>query len=295
MAQDSGNILYFPSDLRTPTNDGKLYPLVEFSVQGSPKDGNMYKSIYLPMPAGISFSDGGSYGTIDLGLMGAGGLEALRQISEGDRRGAIETIGEGITQGISSIGTAIKQYASKKLTMVGNDKGMFAMKKIQAPNTNTTFTGNTIRSFTFNATMVARNEEDTSQMRNIAKVFRRYVYADADAGNPNIYLDYPPIWTVKFYIDGHENRNLPRIFSCYLETFTCTYNPDSNVFYSKDGAPIQTNISMTFRETRVLNRLDIDNLEDVDERGINPKTGLASFAPTTYSRPLPPPSFSALP
>jgi Tail-tube assembly protein len=276
MAEDTSNIAYFPSDLRSVTAAGKAFPQIEFTVQGSAADGRMYKSIYLPMPMGITFHDGGDYSKIELGPIGGLGMDAMSNLMRGDISGAYSAAKSSLGQSglASSIFTKVKAYAAQKVGgMMGSERGadlaMFGMKKINAPNTNTTFTGNNLRSFTFSLKMIARNSNDTNQIRRIHRILRRYTYAGSDSTAPNLVLDYPPIWRIRFIIDGNENQYMPKIFACYLTTLQTTFNASNNTFRYEDGSPYEVDLSITFQETRTLTRRDIDNLEYISSNDPN--------------------------
>lgn len=271
--------IVFPSDLRSLSGD-QSYPQIEFTVMEDKVGGNSFTSIYLPMPAGVNFSDGGSYSELALGDIAAGGgLEALSGAMEGDIGGVVQGLGNTLKQQVSSIKPRIKAAAAKTLLAsagVTEEMAMFAQKKIKAPNQNTTFTGNRLRSFSFSFKLIARSEEDTRTIDTMQRTFRRYTYAGSSDDAPNVVLDYPPLWQIKFLLGDMENPFLPKIFACYLETFECSFNNETSVF-RYDGSPFSTAFSLSFKETRTLTRKDIDLLSaNISDRGIDPKTGMAT-------------------
>lgn len=274
-------IICFPSNLRE--NDGTKnggYPQISFTVQSSPKEGRMFKTIYLPLPQGISFGENGEYSSVDLGpLAGSGLQDSLTSLLHGDIAGAASGAG-GVLNQIKNLkfmeAAAILSSKIPYVGEAGKEKAMFALKKITAPNTNTTFTKNSIRDFMFSFSMIARTKEDTRAINSIHKIFRRYTYAGADSGSPNIILDYPPVWKIQFLIDGVDNPYIPKLFSCYLKGLSTTFNPSTHSIRT-DGSPHEISIQLSFQESRVLTRRDIDDLElGISDRGIDEKTGLAS-------------------
>jgi hypothetical protein len=283
-------ILSFPSDL---SNTLAGYPHVSFSTVTSPGDGatgNMFKHVHLPMPVGVSFGDGGSYSSIDLGILGAGGMDALQNVANG--QGTVDSLKSGVS---GTVNQAVNLKAIEKASIISKfipkigdkvkEKGFFAQKKIDAPNTNTSFTGNTVRTFSFAFTMIAKNKADTAVIKDIHNFFRRYTYASADSGAPNLILDYPPVWTIKFHADGRENPYYPRIFGCYLTGFTTTFNSSQNAFRT-DGSPLEVTIGLSYQETRVLNAIDIEALQSgTSNLGIDENTQLATSATTVRKTP----------
>jgi hypothetical protein len=274
---------FFPRELRDPNSS---YPCVSFSF-ASPID-QKTQYIYLPMPGSLAVSDGASFDEIDLGMLaGAGGQDALQKVMKGDIKGAVSSLVGVGSQGTSLSMMEIASIAAQRMKSLEKYKKniAFASKKIQPANKNTNFTGNNMRSFSFEFKLVARDSKDSENIRNIHNLLRKYLYAGDDGGSPNLILDFPPVWLIKFWdTPGVENNFIPKIFSCYLENLTCTFNGESNA-YRVDGAPVDVSLGMTFKETRVLVRSDITTLEGrTSNRGIDPKTGLAiSTVPVTNS------------
>ena len=64
-----------------------------------------------------------------------------------------------------------------------------------------------------------------------------------------------------------ENEYLPGIWSCYLTNVGTTFNSSSNMYFS-DNAPTEVDLSLTFQETRVLNRNDMMQIKKSPDRGI---------------------------
>jgi hypothetical protein len=53
---------------------------------------------------------------------------------------------------------------------------------------------------------------------------------------------------------------LPKIWECYLTALSVSYNGSANLWHT-DGAPIECEISVSFKETRALRHQDIRNLD----------------------------------
>lgn len=272
---------FFPRELRDPNSS---YPCISLSF-ATPKDQKRHY-IYLPMPGSLAVSDGATFDEIDLGAAaGAGGQDSLQKLLRGDVGGAIGSAASAAKQGLSVAtnfsAAEVANIAStriKSLEKYQKNIG-FASKKIQPKNKNSNFTGNNMRSFSFDFKLVAKDSKDSENIKNIHNLLRKYIYAGDDGGAPNIILDFPPVWLIKFWdTPGVENKFLPKVFGSYLESLQCTFNGESNA-YRVDGAPIDVSLSLTFKETRVLVRSDITTLEGTNSnRGIDSDTGLATSA-----------------
>ena len=251
----------YPADTFFPDylNDANgKYPCIRFSTYSDPEEGKKLFSIYLPCPANITFSDSGTYDqNVNLGIIGGAQADIMRAAGSGN---FLATAGEKIGQVMSLKLSEALAIASEEISPELQDKILFAQRKIKAPNQVAQFRGNEPRSFNFSFTAVVRSESESNAIHNIHRIFRRYTYAGADKGAVNIILSYPPVWKIDFLLDGGLNGKLPKIYGCYLSSIETNFNSGQSSFMT-DGSPQQVDISLTFKETRTLNRLDIDNLE----------------------------------
>jgi hypothetical protein len=239
--------LVFPLEMRGSGLANK--PVILFTAFD--KKENKPIKIFLPTPIGVSFGDKGEYSTMDLGVIGGMAL--------------------GGGPKLSSINTEnIRALAGSKLGV--GEQTSFLTKQVKNPNTNTTFTANTLRTFAFNFKLIASSEEESEIIRQIHTRFRYYAYADMLENEDNILLNYPPVWTIKFMDmgTGEENKFIPRIFSTYLASCDSTFNAGGNMYYN-NNAPLEIDMSLMFQETRTLTRKDIREMENdqLGNRGIN--------------------------
>ena len=281
---DKGALLY-PLDLR----GAKDRPVVRFTAheRKSENGGATQHHIYFPAPPGINFSEGANYNTINLGALGGAAASAISAGADAMKAGG--SFGDAISAAGSNIAAQAKSVkkgealalAAKYSGVVGDDlKGAIglATQSVVNPNTNTTFEGNSIRSFSFTFKLVARSKLETETIRKIHNKFRAFAYADANKNSNNLMLAYPPVWNIDF-LNMHtqsDNPYIPKIYSCYLTSVQATFNTTSGAFH-RDGAPLEVDISLGYQETRTLNRQDIIDLEDgqnlaggrgIDQNGI---------------------------
>ena len=264
--------LMYPLELRNQTSR----PCIEFTAYDTSSGDVQLKTIWFPCPAGIEINDQATYNTIDLGALGgalntalaaAGGAEGIG--------GKASAAGKSLIDQVKSArGGEIAALAAMALPGYG-DKLQFKAKTILNPNTNTNFTGNAVRSFNFAFKMIARSEAEAKEIQRIHKTFRKYTYADSNGNQQNLTLRYPPVWRIRF-LDGQKNENtyIPKIFSCYLQNVTSTFNSTSPTFHT-DGSPLEVDVTLSYQETRVLTRFDIENMGQDENRGIG-SDGLAT-------------------
>ena len=255
-------LMQFPSDLGEANR-----PYIRFKCESYEADKSL-KIINLPCPAGISFSDGGSYTTVDVGTIatllpavmsaGAGPMEMAKALGRAAQREA---------KGLGAMGATILLAR-----MVGADQvatGIeFANKSVRNPRTNAAFSGNTLRNYQFNFKLIGRNSGEVRTIDNIQNTFREQVYAEKLNGSSSFMLKYPNQWTVQF-IDpsspGTEMEYMPKIYTCYLTTFNTVINSTANAF-REDSSPYEVDISLQFQETKILTRDEIIKLEKNGDR-----------------------------
>jgi hypothetical protein len=253
--------LRFPSNL---TTTAQKFPFIGF-VARKGSTGERY--VYLPIPPGISFSDNMQYSSIDLGIIGSAVAKATTAaVNEGG--GLLSGAGAGIG---AATGTMVNQMRSRNAaaaaSLLAKSTGFdnvsnfidVASKQVIAPNTNTAFQNSNIRQFQFSFKMMPRDEKEAETITEIVKRFRQNMYP---MGN-DLILTYPPIWNIMFY-DGttsSENKKLPGIHDCYLIGMSAVYNSSGNMFH-EDGHPVETDVQLTFEETRALALADIVNYSE---------------------------------
>ncbi len=276
---NNSGLLQYPLDL-TSTAKQQVVMLTAYTKEGEKVTP---QTIYLPCPTGIGFNDSAAFGTIDLGIIGSSVLEAVNvaQNTEGSTGTRAKAGVDAFVDTASSISAGQAAKIGMSLTPFAEQANL-SSRSLSNPNTNSNFTGNSVRQFSFNFKMIANSEAEAEAIRQIHQRFRYYTYAKAQTGENKFTLDYPPVWTVKFldFETGKENKFIPAIYSSYLTTVGTTFNSGANMFYS-DGAPLEVDMALTYQETRVLQRDDLINMESgqMSEREIggdgNPK--LASY------------------
>lgn len=262
--------LKFPIELDGEISEALKYnanrPFMAFSTYKQPRT-----RIYLPIPEGLSFSDSAEYSTIDLGTIGE--LANIEPESEGFFDTVKNAIGKTTTLKASQIARiAIEGVAGS--SELGK-AALFSTKQILNPNTNTTFTGVGLRNFSFSFKLIGRNPDDSKMIRDIHETFRIHTYPESDDSENNIILNYPEIWTIKFFdtlgkakvetffdnVDSshagsfNESEFIPKIYECYLTGMSTNINSSSSIFRN-DGAPVEVDFSLNFQETRTLIRQD---------------------------------------
>ena len=252
-----------PPVMKFPINlEDKGRPMIRFTCTPSSGDeGN--RSVYFPCPQGVSYSDGGSYTTIDIGIIGTLAKIAAAEGSVQDKAFKGADIAMKEAQAAGTVGASI--LAAKALGADNIATAIeFANKQVRNPRTNTAFSGNTLRNFQFDFKMIGKSKQEVQMIDAIQRVFREKVYASKLGGVSSFMLQYPPKWIIEFLEPkgGKELTYMPKIYSCYLTAANTVINASSNTFRDEDMSPYEIDVSLQFQETKILTREEIIDLED---------------------------------
>lgn len=227
---------------------------------------NVSEIISLYMPPAVSMADGASYSNFDLGPLGSTGAEIGKTLFEGDgnAKTALENaIGtNGSRTGVQK--AALQQAFSNFGLSHGaidrvRDLYMKQQGKVVNPNTVLQYNNSNIRGYQFTFKMVAESESEAKEIKRIIHAFRSAMYGEKDSA---LSLSYPATWAIMFQTPAGPNKYLPAIhYECYLENLTANYNTNDTMMHA-DGAPLEVDVQLQFRETKALSRSEINALHD---------------------------------
>ena len=231
----------YPHSLSEKIENG--FPHVSFTVikRGSPSDHR--RRIHMYLPTALSVSDGAKYSEVDLGLAKAAQGLRDKTVNQSDVISALIAKASGG-------GGLVEAAASAQQIRQG-----VALN----PYTNMAFQGTNIRSFSFSFQMAPESSEESETIRRIENLFRKYLYPKRSGA---VTIIYPPTFRIQFWKGESENKFLPKIVDSFLTGVEVSYNESTNV-YHKDGAPVETKLTLNFQETKALVQSDLYN-EDGD-------------------------------
>lgn len=260
--QTSFGDLNYPSDLYS--QEGR--PIIQFRCNYEDSGVSNAYSIHLPIPVNISTSDGISYDDAELGSVGSIITEAASTALNGQGsfadnakdvakgiydRGA--GIGNGSIEGIIASVASVTPIAALTPEKVSSAVSIATQATVN-PFVTTQFSGVATRGYTYTFKLMARSKAEADMIRSIDRAFRVGAYPEEE----NLALHYPPTWTVRYvqYPSFADISYIPKVFDCYLTSVSSAINASGNMWH-KDGSPLETDISVTFKETRALTAKDI--------------------------------------
>lgn len=217
-------------------------------------------SIWLPAPSNIAWNDGMTPGDFSKSALFEGAKQLIGKLFNREEGDAAEV---GMSAG--DIAKSSVVLLKGKLGSFG-EKAFFEARIVQNPNTRTTFQGHPVRQFSFNFKFIPRTEKEAKQVRGLVKAFTRNIYASTSGqlGSASFALNYPPTWKIRFIRGGSENPYVPKIYESFLTSVTSTLNSEG-AFWHEDGSPKSIDLTLTFQETRTLDRNLYDKMESAAE------------------------------
>ena len=238
--------------------------------------------LYMP-PDALKTSYSQSIGDIEMGgfislarsdMAGAGAAMA-----KGNIRGAMAAAGvlKGDVAGSDKI-DILKDFGKAAVTefgkkAAGTSAGQAVSKatgQILNPHKAVVYQGpGGFRTFSFTFQLVPKSADEAKEIFNIVKFFKKRMHPGTGAGAginniSSVTLTYPDEFEIKYYVNNREvdgsdfTKPLFKIKNCFMESFSADYSTSSLVSFMDDGNPLTTTISMSFKETQLLTKKDID-------------------------------------
>ena len=222
------------------------------------------RQISLYLPVGLQFRDTVSYDNMQLGGMGAAAEAGLK--GGGSAVAAIlEQTGKTISNAMSGGGAsdAAKLATTKIMGKFGDEiSGAFksAGQVTTNPNTRVLFKEVGLREFAFAFKFIATSAREAEEIKEIIKLFRTELYPEninITVGGSSVSVGYrfPNKFQLNIEYDGEEVAT--RIKPCYLRDIGVTYNNTAMAMHS-DGNFQEIEMTLSFQETRTLNRKDVE-------------------------------------
>jgi hypothetical protein len=286
--QENGGKVYrpivFPQDL--DNEHYMIYNVVERTRNTRKEIGTqrVIRTIVLPIPTNLATSYGASYQNESLGVFGA---MAAGRINAADLKGAASDISSMIGQKIQAASDAIKTKdvdaavraagtgaplaAGAAATgaagaiggllafggTVGNVAQGIGVSEGLAinPHMAVLFQGVDFREHSFTYKFIARNSTESRLIKDLINTLKYHMHPNYKIGN--LAFEYPDEFTIEF--SSTLAPYLYKIGTCVLKNVSINYNAEGVPAFFDTGAPVSVEISMTFQETKIITK---DNLDD---------------------------------
>ena len=119
------------------------------------------------------------------------------------------------------------------------------------------FQGVEFRDFQMSFTFTPYSAAEAEQVKNIIEKFRMFSSPKRNENiGKNMFWVPPALFEIDFKFNGQHNANLPKLKDCVIESIDVNYTPNGWAAHT-DGAPVQTTITMQFKEISLIGRDDI--------------------------------------
>ena len=235
---------------------------------------NPVGSVTLPLFRGLSYNDGVTFNSVDVGLLGAAG-----DIGAADNNGRLTGAAKGLSSqvaakavgaltgpavagGVSKLfgggavgGALVGAVAGGDLSASAGAVAKSATRVSTAPNERMLFERVNLRTFQFTFKMIAKSPEEQREIKNIVKFFRQEVYPEAiritEGGAPFAY-EFPNVFSIDVKNRNGSNPGFD-IQRCYLESVGTQFNATATGLY--DGTEfIEVDVTLNFKEISALDK-----------------------------------------
>ena len=226
-----------------------------------------FKPIFMYMPQDIQGEYGANWGGASFGA-------AFQQLARTMANGGIpnaSSFDNSIDAMIS--GAKNMQY---KATVDGLNRGLGSSVSLSQlmsgvsgtivnPNVEMMYESPELRGFQLKFKMQARNQKETNSIRELCYQFKKAMLASyggqtmggkLDAGG---FITVPKICQVSFMTGKDLNQYVPQYKPCAITQVNINYTPDGAWASLADGAPVSTEIAITFKETKLIYAQEITN------------------------------------
>jgi hypothetical protein len=127
------------------------------------------------------------------------------------------------------------------------------------PQVQVLFRQTDLRTFQFNFTLTPYSPEEAATIKEIVKSFRMAAAPEIQTNSTfgtGIFFNVPHQFGITFMYDGEENTNVNRIARCVATNVSVDYAPMGWITFDQ-GVPVQTKLSLQFKEIELIDRTRI--------------------------------------
>jgi len=222
-------------------------------------------SLYMPDTLNAQYS--ASWNEFELGDLGS----TIRNIDQlaGSAVAAFKDKGVGGLASLLSSDPAVtkiitdNKYAKAFGGAIGVDAGKLGTLLLNAqgysvnPQVQLMFNQISLRDFGLSFTFTPKSRDESKEIDRIIKMFK-YHFSPAlqkgrDTSSNSMFLEAPSVFNISFNVKGSENKYLPKYGDCALTNIEVNYAPNGWASF-EDGAPVQTTLSLQFKEMEIVDK-----------------------------------------
>ena len=237
------------------------------------KRGNFFRTvkrtkdtIALYMPDTLAFDYQQSYSDVSvasgLGLAGAG-LQAGASLMNAGKKGgdAIQkNMAPFVAEAVSGVGSKFGLDKNVLFTALSAATGGALAVN---PQLELIYQSPSFRNFRFQFMFYPRSKKEAEQVLSIIDMFTFHQAPEVLTSSFGRYLVPPSEFDIKFYYNGQENPNIPKVSTCVLTGVSIDYAPNGFASYETllnsperggTGMPVAIRMDLSFKETEIITK-----------------------------------------
>lgn len=232
-------------------------------------------TIALYMPDTLNFVNSQQYSDVQLGgglLSGVlAGLSSVAGI-KGKNLSAQEIASQLGKQASPFLTFAASRFLNNIQNNVGD--AAFAATGLAAnPMLELLYTSPQLREFRFDFLLYPRSQKEAVEVQKILDRFKFHQAPEILGNTGGFFMVPPSMFDIKFYYNGQENPNIPKISTCVLQTIDVDYAPTGtfstyevpgqiNPQTGGTGMPVAIRLSLQFKEIDYLTKANFKNQQN---------------------------------
>ncbi len=129
------------------------------------------------------------------------------------------------------------------------------------PQVQLLFKATALRQFQFNFLFTPSSKQEADDIKSIITTFKYHAAPEIGGGalNNDLFFKMPDVFEIKFFNDSGENKQIHKVDECVLENIDIDYAASGGGWTAFDGGyPVQTRLTLTFKELNVIDKRKID-------------------------------------
>ena len=200
--------------------------------------------INLYMPDTLEFTNAAVYNQTTLLEVASSVLESLHD------KGAKGFRPVNFAAGIAASTIAKAQTNAAKLGLASQGLALNPQQQLM-------FDGIDFRSFQMSFTFTPFSKDESTTVKNIVKMFKTHAAPRIVTGAAGMFFIPPSTFNLEFFFNGKENKNIGKVAECVIESIDVNYAPNGWSSHT-DGSPVQTTMSISFKEIELIDREKIE-------------------------------------
>ena len=266
----------YPLDLGKTKQDVIKFTMLEyvpkdfsrqnFGFSDRAEDRKGIGTVILPIPGGIQDTNSVQWAGQNMNALDAGLADlALSGITGGADGffGNLKQQADRIRGGNSEVSTAVAAAFAGAASGTGSQLLTRTTGAVINPNLELLFSGPTLRTFSFQFKMNAREKRESEEIVKIIRFFKQG--SAAQKSNSHLFLKSPHTFQIQYLHrgpDGEDNPFMNKIKECALQSVAVNYTPEGNYATFPDGEMTSYELTLQFSELEPVFNNDYDQDND---------------------------------